>query len=409
MIEILKRSLIATCLLSFTYSVANDKVIDKNGVIAKEKQIPQHVVSNNKNGVKDQFNIKNSTETNYKSFTGKILGNGIRMRLHPDVDSNIIKELQKDELVVVIDEKNDFYAIYPPSDAKVYIFRSFILDNIVEGNRVNVRLAPELNSPIVGYMNTGDKVNGKISDKNHKWLEISPPKNVKFYVAKEFIEKIGGPEVKDARDKKIENANRLIDAADLSSQSEMMKPFEEIDFEKISNSFNNIMCDYNDLSNHVEKAKNKLTKLQDIYLQKKLTYLEAKASRIDTTFVNDNDVPEIKETNLSYKDRVKIWERIEESYFLTWASNHHYNTLEDFYEEQKENSTRISGIIEPYNDTVKNKPGNFIIRDRDVPKAYLYSTKIALQNYTGKYVTLVVADRQNNNFAFPAYFVLEVE
>ena len=43
---------------------------------------------------------------------------------------------------------------------------------------------------------------------------------------------------------------QLMDSAELLSQSEMMKPFEEIDFEKISNSFNNIMCDYNDLSNH---------------------------------------------------------------------------------------------------------------------------------------------------------------
>jgi len=55
------------------------------------------------------------------------------------------------------------------------------------------------------------------------------------------------------------------------------------------------------------------------------------------------------------------------------------------------------------------KPGNFIVRDRDMPKAYLYSTMVDLQNYVGKYVTLTLVKRPNNNFAFPAYFVFEVE
>ena len=61
---------------------------------------------------------KNST---FNSFTGKILGNNVRMRCAPDLDSHIISEFSKDDYVVVIGEQGDFYAIAAPSDFKAYI------------------------------------------------------------------------------------------------------------------------------------------------------------------------------------------------------------------------------------------------------------------------------------------------
>lgn len=399
-----KSACFGLCVLSLVYGVAEERSIG----IAKERQIPQSPES--KPATKSS--IIPHTENHFKAFTGKVVGSGVRIRLLPDVESAIVKELKKDDLVVVTGEKSDFYAVEPPSGMKVYVFRSFILDNIVEGNRVNVRLSPELTAPVVGYMNNGERVNGAISEKNHKWLEINPPKHIRFFVAKEFIEKVGGPEIKVERDKKRESVIQLMDSAALLSQSEMMKPFEEIDFERVTANFNTIIHNYSEFPEHVEKAKTLLLDLQEKYLQKKLSYLETKAIKMsqemlahgDTTILLDNG-----ETALTPKDRMKIWERVEESLFLSWASSHHQKTINDFYEEQKMAAIRISGIVEVYNDIVKNKPGNYIIRDRDMPRAYLYSTFISLQNYVGKYTTLLVVPRPNNNFAFPAYFVLSAE
>ena len=393
---------IATCVLPAVMLSAVDR-----GVVAKEKQIPQGATKKT---------ITTSAEfSNFKPFTGKILGNGVRMRLSPDVESAIVQEIAKGELVIVSGEKNDFYAIDAPSDFKVYIFRSFVLDNVVEGNRVNVRLAPELNAPVVGYLNTGDRVEGSISEKNHKWLEIAPPKTVRFYIAREYIDKVGGPELKQQRDKKKSELAKLIEAADLLGQSEMMKPFQEIDYERISESYNTIVRDYAEFPKQAECAKAKLLEIQEAYLQKKLAYLESKASRMSREMqahgIEQTSQVSIenKDADMSPKDRMKIWERVEESHFLAWAASHHQKNIEDYYEDQKMNAVRISGIVESYNDMVKNKPGNFIIRDRDMPRAYAYSTFVNLQNYVGKYVTLIASSRPNNNFAFPAYFVHEVE
>jgi hypothetical protein len=408
-----KRLSCSIILATVSLAAAEERFGSANVSVAKEHHVPQ-TVQTKPASVKqaDHAMVHTETDSNYKSFTGKIVGGNVRMRLSSDVESPIVKELLRNDLVVVRGEKSDFYAVEAPQDMKVYIFRSFVLDNVVEGNRVHVRLSPELTAPVVAVMNTGEKVNGTISDKNHKWLEISPPKNVRFYIAKEYIEKIGGPELKALRDKKQSSVIQLMDSAELLSQSEMMKPFEEIDFERVSNSFMTITKDYSDFPEYSEKAKSKLAHLQEIYLQKKIAYLEAKTSKMSKERALRNDLVQVSdasEENLSPRERMKIWERVEESLYLNWSASHHKKTMDDFYEDQKMKTVRISGIVEAYNDVVKNKPGNFVLRDRDMPRAYLYSTFIDLQNYVGKYVTLVAVARPNNNFAFPAYFIFEAE
>jgi len=217
-------------------------------------------------------------KSSFKPFTGKIIGSNVRLRTLADTESSVVRSLEKDELLVITGEKNDFYMVQPPQDVKAYIFRSFVLDNVVEGNRVNVRLSPETDAPVIGTLSTGDKVEGKISERNSKWLEIATPSNTAFFIAKEYIEFVGGPEVKPIQDKRKETLNKLMDSALLSSQSEMNKSFEEIDFERLASKFRTIMTEYKDFPEQVAKASQKLTSLQETYLQKKLVFLENKAT-----------------------------------------------------------------------------------------------------------------------------------
>jgi len=106
---------------------------------------------------------------------------------------------------------------------------------------------------------------------------------------------------------------------------------------------------------------------------------------------------------------MKMWEPIEESLYLSWASRNEDRSIDEFYVDQKQTATKITGFVEPYTAPVKNKPADHIVKNGDLPVAYVYSTQINLQEFAGKKVTLLVTPRSNNNFAFPAYFVLSVE
>jgi uncharacterized protein YgiM (DUF1202 family)/uncharacterized membrane-anchored protein YhcB (DUF1043 family) len=407
-------------ILSAHYAYSEDTSSQSNTkqVLTKQEAIKLSNLSNTQSAKIKPHSLEGE-KVAFKPFTGKVVGSNVRLRSQPDIESSIVKELEKDELLIVSGEKNDFYLVQPPQDTKAYVFRSFILDNVVEGNRVNVRLLPETDAPVIGSLTSGERVEGKISDKNNKWLEISPPSNTVFYVAKEYIDSVGGPEVKPIQDKRKETLVKLMDAAMLASQSEMNKPFEEIDFERLSSKFKTIMSEYKDFPDHLAKASSKLASLQETYLQKKLSFLENKANMLTKELSSPERAlaQAVKKASLdsekvervvSTPDRMKVWEPLEQALYLSWAAMHHAKTMTDFYQDQKAKSVAINGVIEPYSDPVKNRPGDFIIKNRDLPVAYVYSTQIDLDQYVGKQVNLVAYPRPNNSFAFPCYYVFDV-
>lgn len=348
--------------------------------------------------------------TNFKPFTGKVVGKKVRMRLHPDVDSPIVKECKKDDLLLVVAERNGFYVVQPPSDIKAYIFRSFILDGIVEGDHVNVRMAPDREAPAIGHLSTGTQVKGRISELNNKWLEIAPPPSTNFFVAKEFIEYAGDANLKATYEQRLSALRQVLDSMNLFSQAEMHKPYEKIDFHKIESGYQEILQNYADFKEEVEIARKNLMQWQEKYLYKKIAFLEKRASQVGSQKPSEA-------TGISYSDRettsmekMRMWEPLEESIYLSWSAMHHAKTMEDFYTDQKLKSSMLSGVIEGYREGVKNKPGDFLLtQDNGLPVAFLYSTQVNLEEYLGKRVNVSVSERPSNNFAFPAYYVHEVE
>lgn len=347
----------------------------------------------------------------FKAFTGKIVGNNVRMRTAADLDSHIIAELAKDDYIVVNGENGEFYAVEAPNDLKAYIFRGFVIDDVVEGDRVNVRLAPDRDAPIIGHFSTGRPIDGKICDDNNKWLEISVPKESHFFVAKEYNEYAGKPELKAVQDKRKTTVTQLLESTGLLSQGEMRKAFPEIDIDRITHSYQSIITDYADFPKFVTQAAQELAAIQEDYLHRKIAFLEAKASKMGNP-ISSEDVYEVAyypSEKLSPTDRMKVWEPIEEALYLSWASMHHAKTMDDFYSDQKMKCQAISGILKGYKEPIKNKPGDFILEDHDITIAYVYSTQVNLDDYVGKRISLLVSPRPNNNFAFPAYYVIEIE
>jgi len=348
-------------------------------------------------------------------FTGRVIGKNVRMRTAPDVDSHIVTEMKKDELLVVTGEKNDFYAVEAPSDSKAYIFRSFVLDGVVEGDRVNVRLSPDREAPVIGHLSTGARIEGKICEKNNKWLEITIPVSTRFYIAKEFIDYAGGPEFKLAHDKRRMEVQQLLESTSLLTQAEMRKPYSEVNLKRLETNYETVINKFSDFPREVETAKNALAALQESYLQKKITFLEDKASQLSKnverrTHMAENEAVYIEESpQLSATDRMKVWEPLEESLFLTWSAMHHAKSMDDFYSEQKLKAHTLTGLVEAFSEPVHNRPGDYVLKQKNVPVAYIYSTQTDLQDFVGKKVSLKVTERPNNNFAFPAYYVLDVE
>lgn len=360
----------------------------------------------------------------FKSFTGKVIANKVRIRAKADLDGHIVRQINKNDLLLVVAEEGEFYAVEPLKDTKAYIFRSYVLDNVIEANRVNIRLEPHVDAPIIGQMQAGDKVQGTVCAMNHKWLEIAPPKGTRFYVSKEFIGQAGGPEYLGVMEKRKGQVEERLATAYLAAETECKKHFEEMAPQQIIDQFQTIIRDFADFTEAANSAKDGLALLKETYLNKKIAFLESKAEL--STTAKEELIAKHKAENAELfadakgdkswkkqprkKDPLTLWDTLEESLYLSWSAFHSGKTFDDFYAEQKANASVLTGTIEPYFHEVKNKPGDYVLRGREeAPVAYLYSTQVDLGKFTGKAVTILATPRPNNHFAFPAYFVISVE
>lgn len=377
----------------------------------------------------------------FKAFTGKITKNKVRIRTQPSLDSPILKELAQGDMLIVVGETEDFYAVQPPAGIKAYVFRAYILDNVVEANKVNVRLEPDLDSAVIAQLSSGDRISGEISSLNSKWLEIAPPANARFYVAKDYIEKLGDPSVMASIEKRRDELNHLMSSTYLISQTEMQKSFPEINLDGVYASYNKVINQYSDFPDQVAKAREMTAALQDHYLQKKIVYLEGKAKsaqddwQVKNTQLTDQmkqqqqrlaqleqQLKSAKDNKTSsaiassnkpqnlppgQNDKMAGWVPSELAEYQAWSKENNNRTQQEFYEEQRNNAEALSGIIEPYTRVIKNKPGDYILVNKttNLPIAYLYSTQVNLQDKVGQSVTIYGSPRPNNNFAFPAYYV----
>jgi hypothetical protein len=340
----------------------------------------------------------------FHPFTGKIKGKKVRLRLQPDVESAIVKELYRGEYLAVVEDAEDFWAVQAPTDFKAYVFRSFILDHQVEGNRVNVRLQPNMESPILTHLNSGEFVDDVICPTNNKWVEISAPATTRFYVAKNYVENVGGPEVKIERESRERLAKHQLEVAEHFAEMEMQKSYPSIDFDKISHNFQMVIQEQEEFPDLAERSKELFSKIQEQFLDKRISYLENKTYEEEDLTLRKTPAEEYLCT-----DKMKLWEPVEEALYLTWSGVHESKNMDEYYEDQKIAAAKITGFLEPYQAPVKCKPGDYILKQNDLPVGYVYSTKVNLQHLIGKKVTLIGAPRPNNNFAFPAYFILDVE
>lgn len=365
----------------------------------------------------------------FSPFTGRVSASKVRLRVKPDLESHVLRQINKNELLLVVGEEGDFYAVEPPKHTKAYVFRSYILDDRIEANRVNIRLEPHVDAPIIGQFKAGDTVKGQICPSNHKWLEIAAPKETRFYVSKEFLTHAGGADFIVTMEKRKAQVEDLLNAGFLMAESECKKPYLEMAPAAATEKFQTILRSYTDFPEAVAQAKEALALLKETYLNKKISYLESKAElppnakeellakHREESSELFADAPMVLDPNLWNKRAAKkpltssmhAWNALEESLYLSWTAFHSGKKIDDFYSEQNANASVLTGTVQTYLDTIKNRPGDFLLSHSDGSFSYLYSTQVDLSEYVGKEVSILASPRPNNHFAFPAYFVLSVE
>jgi len=348
----------------------------------------------------------------FEAFTGQVTGTKVRLRLHPTLESVVLGELPQEELLVIIGEEDEFYKVKPDPKWKGYIYRAYILDNVVEANNVNLRLAPNTEAIIVTQLQQGRKVKGTICSENNKWMAIDLPESVCFYIAKEYVENIGNASLYTTIQTRQSELSRQLDTLETSIKKELQKPFHEIQLVPLVSELKVIVAKNSDLPEQVHRAEHLIAFAQEEYLTQSQ---KAHATTIGLAETAESDPP----NNDTAQQEHSIQQRIvsphleeQESHIVAKAIQLGQVDSEDlFYQNENRVALEFVGQLIPYERVVKNRPGDFILVDdkTKVPLAYLYSTRINLRDHIGSTIRIFVSPRPNHHFALPAYYVLELK
>lgn len=354
----------------------------------------------------------------FEPFTGKITGSRVRVRLQPSLEGIIIKELNQGDMVIVTGEVDDFYAVRPEPKSKGFVYRAYVLDNVVEANNVNLRTEPDTTSPILTQLGQGDKVKGTLCPDNNKWLMIDLPETVRFYIAKDYLSNIGDASVYKRTQLRREQVASRLDSLESNIQTELKKAFSEIQLSGYVNDLKAIVAQNQDLPDLADKAQGLIKTVQEQYLQLSL----GRTSESQATASKATSSPQI--ASLPTPAQVPSVEAPQAPRFSSFTLEQQELNLMDqalragkiqskdgFYPEELKTAQEIAGQLVPYERPVKNRPGDFMLVDAKtkVPVAYLYSCQIDLNSFAGQTVRLMVSPRPNHHFALPAFVVLAVK
>lgn len=355
--------------LTFVFTVYFNNPLHPEGHSSEVKQLQK------------QISLENS-------FTGVITGNSVRLRLHPSVTSPILREFDRDQLILVEGESDDFYRVSGRGLLKGYIFRSYVIDNIVEASHLHIRDEPSTEGVILGKLSQGEEVSATVCSYNSKWLEIELPQEISFYISKDFVQKYGEASIAINYYKKRSLFEKLFAAANFLVDQELSLNYQEIEYPKIQNTFESLLAQYEEIEDLKSTITSAYKRAQESFLKKKMHYLEEQ-TQVTKNELEDYQKPIVdhkSSNNFSEPDRdsnptqlnlwmSNYWLDVENSLFKKWLITNPDQTLHDFYYRERQRSIALTGKLESYRYLMQSRPGDYLLRDQyGVPLAYLYST-----------------------------------
>jgi len=195
----------------------------------------------------------------------------------PEKSDNVreIATLSQNDLVTVLSKDGNWLEIKPPESITCWVSSDYISDGKISGNMVNIRQGAGLMFPVITQANRGERVTviqEKVTGENEKWTQIAPPGSIKTWVSASDVNYFSSTENISAELGKLESGKQILDAAILSSESELSKNnYKSIDFEALKDKFYKLIMDYPETS-AAKKALEELAKIQNEELRLKAEY-----------------------------------------------------------------------------------------------------------------------------------------
>ncbi|MEM8628677.1 MAG: SH3 domain-containing protein [Chlamydiota bacterium] len=312
--------------------------------------------------------------------------------------------MRQDDIVLIVGQKKDFWQLAPPKTLHCYIPSACVSPGNSLLKSVQVFPKPSADGPVLATLQKGEPVSVLPSKQEAGWCEISPPSCLSCYARKDAVVYCDTADqfslLVESREKAESDLLQAYRGLERVLKEPQITPLAE----KVSLFFHDFLREYAPFPFLQNRAREGLYFLEE----HKKKWASSRMEKERNFSLQTGSLEKVAVSPLQPKG-VDPWRQVEEGLFSIWQTSHPHKSLQEYYAEQTLQGVTAEGMIEAYEMRVTNCPGDFLLRKNQRPVALLYSTKWDLTKYQGKQVRLLLAPRPNHQWAFPAYFVLEVD
>lgn len=155
-------------------------------------------------------------ENTDQMFTGIINDDSVNIRSGAGINFEILRKMDKDELILVLESNLDWYKIKLPRNSKAYIYNKFIKmsDNTygyINSDSVNIRAGKGTNFNVIGQLNKNDLV--EVIEQDNEWSQIFSDTNCFAWAHKDFVNNHGPASIYLAKENINQEAWKLLQQA----------------------------------------------------------------------------------------------------------------------------------------------------------------------------------------------------
>lgn len=150
------------------------------------------------------------------AFTGIITDTNVNIRSGAGVNFEILRKMNTGDIILVLKNELDWYKIKLPRNSKAYVHKKFItMDGKVYGyinaNRVNIRAGHGTTFNVIGQLNKRDLI--EVVDQNPAWAHIFTNSHAFAWVHKNFIKNHGPASIYTSKENLDQEAWKLLQQA----------------------------------------------------------------------------------------------------------------------------------------------------------------------------------------------------
>lgn len=171
-------------------------------------------------------------------YMGRVQGSRVNVRAGSGANSVVLTQLNRGDLVLVLNQDQDWCQIEPPKGTAFWIYTKLLKDGWPKTDGVNVRSGPGTHYAAVCTVDTTTSL--LILESAGEWTKIAPPPNARVLISRDYVSYFSSPDGYEEKLLAEERSKELFKEAEAFRRAELRKSMAEIDFEAILKKYNAI-------------------------------------------------------------------------------------------------------------------------------------------------------------------------